>query len=103
MMTAAQSRILFYAFRYCLGRMTNVTSDFCEYVVAHVKEILTTVLLTMDKEITEAQEHDDKPENAKNYREIRLGLRMNRADWLGLRGVIREELKRRKSKEKTND
>ena len=30
MMTAAQSRITFYAFRYCLGRITYAVDDFCQ-------------------------------------------------------------------------
>ena len=96
MMTAAQSRITFYAFRYCLGRMTYAVSDFCEFATAYIKEILTDDLALMDKEITEAQEHDDaEPKIIKSVMGKRLGMDCDRADWLKLRRVIRVELKRR--------
>ena len=98
MMTAAQSRITFYAFRYCLGRMTYVVSDFCEYATANIRYIWTHDLELMDKEITEAQEHDDTPPAGKSFWGKRLGMDCDRADWLKLRGVIREELQRRNNK-----
>ena len=96
MMTAAESRITFYAFRYCLGRMTYAVSDFCEYATVHVKDILTNDLALMDKEITEAEKSDSTPEKAGSFWGKRLGMDCDRADWLKLREKIRQELKSRR-------
>ena len=53
-MTAAESDIYFYAFRYCLGRMTYAVSDFCRQATAKVAELGTHQLEMMDKEITKS-------------------------------------------------
>ena len=36
-MTERDSEIVFYAFRYCLGRMTYAVSDFCEYATDNIR------------------------------------------------------------------
>jgi hypothetical protein len=54
-MTTAESEIYFYAFRYCLGRMTYAVTDFCRQATKVIAEIKTHDLELMDKEITEAE------------------------------------------------
>ena len=95
-MTQKDSEIVFYAFRYCLGRMSYAVSSFCNYATANIRKIGRHELELMDKEITEAQEWDD----ARDKKEFhgRLGMDCDRRDWLKLRDKIREELKRRGEK-----
>ena len=38
-MTERDCEMLFYAFRYCLGRMSYAVQDFCEYAKEHLQEI----------------------------------------------------------------
>ena len=53
-MTERDCEILFYAFRYCLGRMSYAVQDFCEYAKEHLQGISEKYLRLMDKEIDEA-------------------------------------------------
>ena len=94
-MTPKDSEMLFWAFRYCLGRMSYAVSSFCEYATEHIREIGRHELELMEKEITEAQSHDNEQGEAKSFWGKRLGMDCDRADWLKLREVIRGELKRR--------
>ena len=94
-MTTAESEIYFYAFRYCLGRMTYCVSDFCRQAKAKITEIGTHELELMDKEITEAERQDNNDRERQRYPKS-LGMDCDRADWLALRDVIRKELERRK-------
>ena len=89
-MTTAESEIYFYAFRYCLGRMTYAVTDFCRQATKVIVEIKTNDLELMDKEITEAEKWDKEHLNG------RLGMECDRAEWLKLREVIRKELEKRK-------
>lgn len=88
------STILFYAFRYCLGRRTYCVDDFCEYATKKIKKIHTKFLYLIDREITQAQE-DDENESTRIEGYSRLGDECDKKDWLKLREVIREELKAR--------
>ena len=88
------SEMLFYAFRYCLGRMTYAVSDFCSYATAHIGEIGRHELELMDKEITEADDADKADVTTTRYCS-RLGWDCDRAYWLKLREIIRAELKQR--------
>lgn len=96
-MTQKDSEIVFYAFRYCLGRMSYAVSIFCDYARTYIKSIGRHELELMDKEITEAQEWDDAGD--KRAFHGRLGMDCDRRDWLNLRDVIREELKWRAESE----
>ena len=92
--TKKDSEIVFYAFRYCLGRMSYAVNDFCSYATGNIRKIGKHELELMDKEITEAQKWDDAQEKKEFHG--RLGMECDRQDWLNLRETIREELKRRK-------
>ena len=76
-----------------MGKCTYAVSDFCEYANAHISAIGRHELELMKREITEAQEWDDAQE--KPLYRGRLGMESDRINWLYLREVIREELKRR--------
>lgn len=92
MMTAEESVIYFYAFRYCLGRMTYAVDDFCQQATAKIAEIGTHELKLMEKEITEAEKWDN--ENPDRFHG-RLGMDCDRRDWLKFRDVVRKELEKR--------
>ncbi len=53
-MTAINSEIVFYAFRYCLGRQTYAVSTCADYLVAHWEELEGGDRKLMVKEIREA-------------------------------------------------
>ena len=93
-MTDSESNIYFCAFRYCLGRMTYVVSEFCEEATAKITEIGTRWLVLMDSEITEAERWDDKKPD---QHFPRLGGECDRADWLKFRDDVRKELEKRKN------
>ena len=88
------SEIVFYAFRYCLGRMTYAVQDFCEYAKKNIRRIGTQELELMVKEITKADEEDTERGYVGGLCS-RLGMECDRRDWLLLREVISTELKRR--------
>ena len=89
--TQKDSSIIFYAFRYCLGRMSYAVGEFCEYATAYIRQ---HDLELMEKEITDADEKDKEDATTTRFCS-RLGWDCDRADWLRLRDAIREELKRR--------
>ena len=97
-MTNAESDIYFYAFRYCLGRMTYAVSDFCRQATAKVEELGTHQLMMMDKEITEA-ERQDTDDRIRERCVKALGMDCDKADWLKFREAVRAELDKRKGKE----
>lgn len=87
----SSSEMLFYAFRYCLGRRTYAVGDFCDYAKAHITQFRTKELNLMVREITEYETRDAE-ENCK----IKwLGDECDRVDWLKLREVIKKELEKR--------
>ena len=91
-MTERDCEMLFYAFRYCLGRMSYAVQDFCEYAKEHLQEIQEKYLFLMNKEIDEAGAvHYESP-----YQKSGLGMDCDAADWRCLQENIKEELKRRK-------
>lgn len=97
MMTEMESTMYFYAFRYCLGRMTYCVGDFCEEATRRIKEIGIHELKLMEKEITDAERWDD--ENEERHRKYagcaRLGMDCDRVEWLKFRETVRREIKRR--------
>lgn len=92
-MTDRESEIYFYAFRYCLGRMTYVVWNFCHEAKGKIGGITTRWLELMDAEITEAERWDDKNPD-RHF--PRLGGACDREAWLKFREVIRKELEKRK-------
>lgn len=87
----SDAEMIFYAFRYCLGRQTYAVSDFCDYAKAHITQFRTKELNLMVREITEYETRDAK-ENCK----IKwLGDECDRVCWLNLREVIKKELEKR--------
>lgn len=63
------STIIFYAFRYCLGRMTYAVSDFCEFAKDNIVEISDRDKELMKKEIKEA------------IKEGKAGMKMDVEQW----------------------
>jgi hypothetical protein len=94
-MSVDESEMYFCAFRYCLGRMTYVVSDFCEEATRKIAQIRTKCLYLMDKEITEAEQWDKKNPCAHGGR---LGMDCDRSEWLKFREVVRKELEKRGEK-----
>lgn len=95
-MTNAESDIYFYAFRYCLGRMTYAVIDFCRQATKKVAELGTHQLQMMDKEIT-AAERQDTDDRIRERCVKALGCDCDREMWLKLRETIRKELKARQA------
>ena len=100
-MTEMESTIYFYAFRYCLGRMTYAVDDFCREATAKIGEIGTHELKLMEKEITDAEMWDaENEELRKKYAGCaRLGMDCDRVAWMKFRETVRIELERRKNME----
>lgn len=87
----SDAEMLFWAFRYCLGRRTYAVSDFCDYATAHITQFRTKELNLMVREITEYETRDAEEDS-----EIkRLGDECDRVDWLKLREVMKKELEKR--------
>lgn len=74
-------RILFYAFRYALGRMTYAVGDACTAVTDNLANLSEALKIKLIREITEAEER-----NA-------LGMEMDKVLWLRLRETVREHLR----------
>ena len=92
-MSEDESAVYFWAFRYCLGRMTYAVNWYCETATAKIRSILTHDLELMAREISEAEEHDSDPEKCKYHHA--LGMDCDKRDWLKLRDAILDELRRR--------
>ena len=94
MLTEAESEIYFCAFRYCLGRMTYVVSDYCEEATRKIRQITDHFLQLLEKELSEAILKDDEQRaNGEPYKA--LGWDCDRANWVKLFGIVSEEVDRR--------
>lgn len=87
----SDAEMLFWAFRYCLGRRTYAVSDFCDYATAHITQFRTKELNLMVREITEYEQRDAEDDTEFKW----LGDECDRVDWLKLREVIKKELEKR--------
>lgn len=87
----SDAEMIFYAFRYCLGRQTYAVSDFCDYAKAHITQFRTKELNLMVREITEYETRDAKENSKIKW----LGDECDRICWLNLREVIKKELEKR--------
>ena len=94
MLTEEESEIYFCAFRYCLGRMTYVVSDYCEEATRKIRQITDHFLLLLEKELSEAIHKDDE-QRAKGEPYKILGWDCDRAHWVELFGVVSKEVDRR--------
>lgn len=72
--------ILFYAFRYSLGRMTFAPSEVTEAIKENIHLFTESEKLRIIKEIHEADEED------------RIGMDIDRKTWLNLIEFIEETL-----------
>lgn len=70
------SDILFYAFRYALGRMTYAVSDVANEIIRNAKEIPRADRCNMINEITEALDSDG------------AGMELDRQNWEKVRKVL---------------
>lgn len=95
MFTDAESEIYFCAFRYCLGRMSYVVSDFCEEATRKIKQINDHFLLLLEKELVEAI-CKDNIERANGERYKTLGWDCDRDKWVELTKTVSAEIDRRK-------
>ena len=77
------SIVVFCAFRYALGRMTYMPSIVAEFIQTNIKDIKTSDIRLMIKEIEEANEDN------------LLGMDFDVRMWLRLKDFLEEELKRR--------
>ena len=94
MLTEAESEIYFCAFRYCLGRMSDVVSDYYEEATRKIRQITDHFLLLLEKELSEAILKDDE-ERAKGEPYKTLGWDCDRSYWVKLFGLVSEEVDRR--------
>ena len=95
MFTDAESEIYFCAFRYCLGRMSYVVSDFCEEATRKIKQINDHFLLLLEKELIEAIQKDDaKRANGEIHKT--LGWDCDRKEWVEFTKTVSAEIERRK-------
>ncbi len=93
--TDAESEIYFCAFRYCLGRMSYVVSDFCEEATRKIKQINDHFLLLLEKELIEAIQKDDvKRANGEIHKT--LGWDCDRKEWVEFTKTVSAEIERRK-------
>lgn len=67
------SDIVLYAFRYCLGRKTYAVSDFVHEIIGQIENIDENIKNIMIREI----------DNSKD-----LGMTIDKAEWLRLRGAL---------------
>lgn len=70
--------ILFYAFRYALGRMTYAVHDVAAEIIRHADSIPPKDRLTMIKEITEAIDKGH------------AGMDMDRRQWQAVRDALQK-------------
>lgn len=70
--------ILFYAFRYALGRMTYVVHDVASEIIRNASAIPSKDRLTMIKEITVALDKDQ------------AGMDMDRKEWEAVRNTLQQ-------------
>lgn len=78
------SCIVFYAFRYALGRMTYAVHDVATFIMLNTHLLETKDMELMIEEITEAHEQD------------RLGMSCDVETWLNLQECLINTLKQRK-------
>ena len=84
------AEMLFWAFRYCLGRRTYAVSDFCDYAKAHITQFRTKELNLMVREITEYEKRDAEEDDKIKW----LGDECDRVCWLDLCKAIKKELEK---------
>ena len=94
MLTEAESEIYFCAFRYCLGRMTYVVSDYCEEATRKIRQITDHFLQLLEKELSEAILKDDE-QRANGEQFKTLGWDCDRVYWVRLFELVSEEVDRR--------
>jgi hypothetical protein len=68
--------ILFYAFRYALGRMTSAVSDVADEIIRHADSLSPYLRRTIVREIDEAEAGD------------RLGMKIDAEQWRRLRAAL---------------
>ena len=95
MFTEAESEIYFCAFRYCLGRMTYIVSNYCAEATVKIRKITDHYLLLLEKELLEAILEDDR-QRANGERYKVLGWDCDRNDWVKFSKVVSAEVDRRK-------
>jgi D-mannonate dehydratase len=75
--------ILFYAFRYALGRMTYAPTSVMDNIKANIKDISTADIEKYIKEIKECKEY---------------GMEIDRQNWLSFLDYLKSELDTREKK-----
>jgi hypothetical protein len=78
-----RSDILFYAFRYALGRSTYAVFDVAEAIIKNIKELPTKDLKLLTEEINEAKDSG------------RIGMDMDKQEWNKVERACTEELIKR--------
>ncbi|MBO0602747.1 hypothetical protein I2483_13850 [Sporosarcina sp. E16_3] len=70
--------ILFYAFRYALGRMSYAPSTIMDNIKANINDLSTGDIQAYIREVAECE----------NY-----GMEMDKTSWLGFKAYLENELK----------
>lgn len=80
------------AFRYCLGRMTYIVSDCCDWLIAQWPVIKQSAKDIIKKELEEVFKEDDalraNPQSGYSYKP--LGHNCDREQWERVRALWRE-------------
>lgn len=76
----ADETILFFAFRYALGRKTTAPSIVIETIMINLKELSTHMLQSCIREINECN----------NY-----GMDVDKRNWMNLKNELKKEIRRR--------
>lgn len=75
------------AVRYCLGRMSYIVGDCCEWLPQVWDTLEPNARTVILRDIDEAIKRDDEDREAgREYR--RLGMDMDRAEWIKLRQTL---------------
>lgn len=69
------------AVRYCLGRMTYIVGDCCEWLIQQWPNFKPNARLVIQKDIEEAFKHDDFARKNDNKTFLPLGSDCDRHEW----------------------
>jgi hypothetical protein len=72
-MMATHEDIMFYAFRYALGRNTYAVDEVIEYIISNISDISTPLLNVMLRDISRL--YDKYPNSNKEWRTLELEIK----------------------------
>ena len=75
------------AVRYCLGRMSYIVGDCCDWLRAVWPDIQPSTRTTIARDIEEAIKRDDESRAEPGREHHPLGMEMDRSQWLAVRAL----------------